>query len=212
MAMERWGAMSVEDHLDTGNLIANVVLYDRLVFPAPAAADLPWWGENKWDPSLLNHRIAQLGQLAIRREWGEARQAAYGELQAASALDYDMDLLTQDQQHHMALGNTRLALAQEELVKLPDGVSDATVVAAFNSWHELQRAGQNKQAAHGRTLKKAADIEQAMLCSSTTKSCCPTSMTTRNRSRQQSISPKAQTSTTTVRNSTNGSGGWWKGR
>jgi hypothetical protein len=33
MPMERWGTLSVRDHLDLQAVIADLLLYDRLVFP-----------------------------------------------------------------------------------------------------------------------------------------------------------------------------------
>lgn len=35
MSIERWGAFSVVDHKDARKLAADVLLYDRLVLPAP---------------------------------------------------------------------------------------------------------------------------------------------------------------------------------
>ena len=162
MAMERWGAMSVEDHKNIHNLIANVVLYDRVLVPTPASNDLMRWREEKWDPALQKERLEQLGPLAVRREWGEARQAAHGQLQASTALEYDVELLTKEQRAEIALGNTRLLLAQEEQLKLPAGVSHATVVAAFNSGQHLVEAGADTRPVRGPAPDSAANIEKAV--------------------------------------------------
>jgi hypothetical protein len=45
--MDRWGALSVKDHLDARALTAEVLLYDRLIVPEPAQGDLKYWQDNK---------------------------------------------------------------------------------------------------------------------------------------------------------------------
>ena len=35
MPRQRWGTFSVRDHQDAGQLIPEVLLYDRLIFPVP---------------------------------------------------------------------------------------------------------------------------------------------------------------------------------
>jgi hypothetical protein len=37
MLIERWGSLSVLDHIDAASLATNVLVYDRLVFPVMAA-------------------------------------------------------------------------------------------------------------------------------------------------------------------------------
>ena len=54
MAFERWGSLSVDDHVDTASLVANVLMYDRLVVPAmtPQADrdERAYWVTHGWDP------------------------------------------------------------------------------------------------------------------------------------------------------------------
>jgi hypothetical protein len=48
MLIERWGTLSVKDHLDAQALVADLLLYDRLVFPVISGARerTRWRGEN----------------------------------------------------------------------------------------------------------------------------------------------------------------------
>jgi hypothetical protein len=91
MAIERWGSLSVRDHLNLESLITNILLYDRLVLPIPdGIAELVRWKEEKWDPELQRDIIAKLDTLAITRKWDANRQQNYQALQVCSGLDYDI--------------------------------------------------------------------------------------------------------------------------
>jgi hypothetical protein len=73
----RWGTFSVIDHKDPAALVPEILLYDRLVFPAPTEVDRERWEKNGWEPNLLDERIKELGSLAhpvlwtpeLREEW-----------------------------------------------------------------------------------------------------------------------------------------------
>jgi hypothetical protein len=73
----RWGTFSVIDHKDPAALVPEILLYDRLVFPAPTEEDRERWEKNGWEPNLLDERIKELDSLAhpvlwtpeLREEW-----------------------------------------------------------------------------------------------------------------------------------------------
>lgn len=66
----RWGTYSVKAHQQLGRLVADLLLYDVLVFPCPEdeAEHRRWKGEG-WDPGLLALRVTQLGDHAVVMPW-----------------------------------------------------------------------------------------------------------------------------------------------
>jgi hypothetical protein len=136
MTFERWGSLSVADHIDTRNLVANVLLYDRLVFPTcteqPDRNEPDYWRKAGWEPELQAERVKRLGDRAIKRPWDEMARQEYKnrvlELKAGKKL-VDYFQITRD------LG------AESEYVKKlrPKGVHDVNLVAAYNSEAALQR-------------------------------------------------------------------------
>ena len=78
MPFERWGSLSVNDHVDTQALVANVLLYDRLVAPVMTEQvdrdERAYWISRGWDPDLQQRRLETLEDLAIRRPWDAARR------------------------------------------------------------------------------------------------------------------------------------------
>ena len=71
MKFERWGSLSVDDHLDTRALVANVLLYDRLVVPVmteqPDRNERAYWISKGWDPDLQLRGCAN--RLTTIRAW-----------------------------------------------------------------------------------------------------------------------------------------------
>lgn len=134
MAIERWGSLSVRDHVNTEEMIANVLLYDRLVMPVFTEEQFhrqderAYWEKQKWDPDLQSKRLMQLGELAIRKPWDTERRVKYkkrvDELRAEKADEIDYFGITQE-----------IIGSKDELrkVKLPENVTSATTVAAYNS-------------------------------------------------------------------------------
>ena len=131
--LERWGSLSVSDHVDTNAVIANVLLYDRLIVPVmtaqPDRDEFEYWNGRGWQPDLQRKRLDQLGHLAVKRPWDRHRRAAfqtrYAQL-AAERADADA----------MALQLTRRILANEP-VERPAGVQGVEVVAAYSSLSAL---------------------------------------------------------------------------
>ncbi|MCP4611774.1 MAG: hypothetical protein GY845_23945 [Planctomycetes bacterium] len=127
MSFERWGSLSVADHIDTDALVANVLLYDRLVFPVFTEAEdrdeREYWEKKGWDPDLQYHRLEQLGKLAIHKPWNADRRKAYVDrLKELKRLQDAVDpfKVTQD-------------LIAGEDIKLPKGVTHVDIIAAYNS-------------------------------------------------------------------------------
>jgi len=134
MAIERWGSLSVRDHVNTEELIANVLLYDRLVIPVfteeqfDRQDEREYWEKQNWDPDLQRKRLLQLEELAIRKPWDTERRMKYkkrvDELRAEKADEIDYYGITQE-----------IIGSKDELrkVKLPENVTSATTIAAYNS-------------------------------------------------------------------------------
>jgi hypothetical protein len=128
MAIERWGTLSVADHNDLSALVANVLLYDRLIIPMYTESDdrneLEYWNKKKWNPIAQLTRRKQLGELAIECAWDKKRRQSYADryrlaLQLDSEANGEMItrwLLTEDQDYH-----------------LPKGVNHADIFIAYNS-------------------------------------------------------------------------------
>jgi len=136
MAFERWGSLSVADHIDTAALVANVLLYDRLVIPVMTAQlerdERAYWVSKGWDPDLQAKRLDQLKELAVRRPWNEARREIYKtRLAEVAAEQFDAD-------HIDYYGLTRMILAQEQVAENFPKVQHVQVIAAYNSTESLK--------------------------------------------------------------------------
>jgi hypothetical protein len=131
MTIERWGSLSVADHADTPGLVANVLLYDRLVLPVytedPNRDEKKYWVEKGWSPDLQETRLKQLGDLAIHRPWDKFRRDLYvSRRQQLEAEQFDSKIIDDYQL-------TRMILAQEQVTEKPPGVNHVDVIAAYNS-------------------------------------------------------------------------------
>lgn len=128
MAIERWGTLSVADHNDLSALVANVLLYDRLVIPMYTESDdrdeLEYWDDKNWDPIAQLARRKQLGELAVECAWDKTRRQSYTDrYKVAVQLDAE------------ANGEmiTRWLLTVEQDYQLPEGVNHADIFVAYNS-------------------------------------------------------------------------------
>ncbi|RZT93617.1 hypothetical protein [Rivibacter subsaxonicus] len=162
MDLERWGSLSVDDHVHdkTRDLVANVLLYDRLVFPVmtPEQDDrrneAHYWRTHGWDPELQQERLDLLGPLAIRKPWSQALRDQFKSRMAEIGKE-------QFDSQHVAKDVTRMILAAQQ-PELPDGVAHAHVIPAYNSLAGLARDG--GLADPGAALPpQAADIAQQVL-------------------------------------------------
>jgi hypothetical protein len=82
----RWGTFSVVDHRNLVALTPEVLLYDKLVFPAPTDDDWDRWEEQGWKPELQERRLNQLGDLVHRvlwtKDWEKKWSDTYQQLKA----------------------------------------------------------------------------------------------------------------------------------
>jgi hypothetical protein len=85
MPMERWGTLSVKDHLDTQAMVADLLLYDRLVFPVfSGEGERTRWRNEGWDPEEQESLIQDLGaDVAVRAIWDQYAREQYKELRNA---------------------------------------------------------------------------------------------------------------------------------
>lgn len=130
MAFERWGSLSVADHIDAAALAANVLLYDRVVLPLmaeqPDRDERAYWEAKGWDPDLQRKRLDQLEELGVGRPWDWRRRNEFRSRLA------ELDLEAQDAQE-IGQDLTRRILAQEQVRERLPGVEHVTVIAAYNS-------------------------------------------------------------------------------
>jgi hypothetical protein len=118
-------------------LLANVLLYDRLVIPVmtdqPDRDERTYWISKGWDPDLQATRLEDLAELAIRRPWNAARRQAFkNRLEALTAEKNDARIVDSKQL-------TRQILAQEQVVERLPGVLEPNVIAAYNSAASLKK-------------------------------------------------------------------------
>ena len=137
MPFERWGSLSVSDHIDATMMVTNVLLYDRLIVPVmtdqPDRNEAEYWESKGWKPELQKGRLKQLGDLAIQRPWNEQRRQLFkNRLEELAREREDARIID-------TMGLTRRILAQEQVVERPPGVLGVDVVAAYNSEASLQR-------------------------------------------------------------------------
>jgi hypothetical protein len=130
MAFERWGSLSVADHIDAAALAANVLLYDRVVLPLmaeqPDRDERAYWENKGWDPKLQRKRLDDLQELAVGRPWNWQRRNEFKNRIAELKLEgEDAQEIGQDL--------TRRILAQEQVREKFPGVEHVTVIAAYNS-------------------------------------------------------------------------------
>ena len=139
MSIERWGAFSVVDHKDARKLAAEVLLYDRLLFPTPTDWDHDSWVCKGWDPDGLNKRIAELGdEIAIRAIWDLDRQKDW-------RAKFD-ELISDQHDINSAFEMTRRVLIDQGRNYRPKGVEAIEVFSAYQSEADFQhldyRAGE----------------------------------------------------------------------
>lgn len=94
MSMEVWATYSVKDHLDARALAADIMLFDRLVFPVPQQAEyeftnpngggttkwsrnpVEWarWKDKKWNPERQESLLNTIEPVIRRVPWDPPRQ------------------------------------------------------------------------------------------------------------------------------------------
>ena len=136
---ERWGTLSVRDHLDPASLVPELLLYDRLVIPFPPdERERRRWEDRLWDPRALDELLRVLEpDLVVKVPWDEWHQEVYRETLAdlASAVGLDVQGELPSDLPYQA---TRLALAQGQKVLPTSGIAPE-LVPAYASLAEIQR-------------------------------------------------------------------------
>ena len=128
MSIERWGSLSVADHNDVSALVANVLLYDRLLMPMYTESgdrnERAYWDMQQWRPDAQLERRQQLGGLVVECAWNQARRQAFtSRYEAAKQLDAEVN-------GEMV---TRWLLADGQGYQMPPGVNHADVFVAYDS-------------------------------------------------------------------------------
>jgi hypothetical protein len=77
---ERWGALSERDHANASSLVAEILMYDRLIVPYPNnEEEIERWRLNNWMPDELFKLLHSLGSPAIgNREYPSYRFLSIG--------------------------------------------------------------------------------------------------------------------------------------
>ena len=139
MIAERWGSLGVADHTSTSDLIANVLLYDRLIVPTMTEQrdrdERKYWVNKGWKPDLQARRVEQLGRLAIPRPWTEQRRERFG----SRMKELDAERFDTQTAALLAQATTRAILAMEPVTEQNPDVSRVDVIAAYNSESALQK-------------------------------------------------------------------------
>jgi hypothetical protein len=147
MARERWAAFSVKDHKDAAALVADVLLYDRLILPYPEDDEerAVWESEERqWDPALLDRRLEALGELAEPVPWNERKRrqfkdelSAVRSKKALEQVKLDVSDMHDEIQKALPYQLTRRMLKQGAARPSFAG-AQPVVVAAYRSWADLR--------------------------------------------------------------------------
>ena len=86
MTLQTWGCYSVADHLEPRAFIADLLLYDRLVVPVPAADDVQRWRSQGWDPDRQEKLLDILDTFAVRTEWSAALRQQFAKEWSSQAI------------------------------------------------------------------------------------------------------------------------------
>lgn len=130
---ERWGTLSVVDHIDQVNLATNLLLYDRLVFPVPGEEDWGVWKKKEWEPDLQEKRLVKLEGLAIPKRWStELREEHRHNMEELNWIIEDAEGIIEEQRKQLGYELTRRILQQKKY-ELPKNVHHVDVVTAYRS-------------------------------------------------------------------------------
>jgi hypothetical protein len=131
---ERWGALSVRDHIDAAALAIDLLLYDRLIFPTPASWDIDRWRDEGWQPELQRTLMERLGpDVAMARPWDVAALEVYADVLRQLRLDAQQMAAESEPPAYLA---TRRALAHGTWVALPKD-ADIRPIAVYRSAEEF---------------------------------------------------------------------------
>jgi hypothetical protein len=151
---ERWGALSVRDHVSDAPLVTETLLYDRLIVPIPPPGDNTgeeYWTKQGWKPDVLNECLDVLkvktdkqDGLALTVPWDESKRERFKSRMSMAAA-----LATQqrnpEQTYYMdPFQMTRELVKGEFKPALPAGVSKAWTLANYPSAQKFRRDNSNK--------------------------------------------------------------------
>lgn len=151
MSHQLWATYSVRDHLDPGRLAADILLYDRLVFPVPQIGKFPdgsgspvergpvtwernpdeWtrWERARWDPEKQERLLELLKPVVRKVPWSDSG-AQYEDFRQTSA-----ELAARNLPGY-AFAATRTVLTRD----LPAYVSGVAALGpAYRSIEEIER-------------------------------------------------------------------------
>jgi len=130
--LERWGSFSVIDHINAAAIVPEILLYDRLLIPFPPNdTERKRWEKNLWKPKILDQRLSQLGNLAIKVPWDKELQEKYQKkMEHLKQIKFEGE--------GIPFGVTKMILAQSEPKDLPEDVSRVDVVSAYQSEEDIR--------------------------------------------------------------------------
>jgi hypothetical protein len=147
MPVQLWGTFSVADHIDTRALVADVLLYDRLIIPCPPPDDKEYerWCKKGWKPKTQARILRKIAGLYEPVFWTDEHQKGFHAFLGATHKNpapHTDDVANRARMELFALQSTREWLRKqtgrmlfEEADKLPEGLAaqDISVVSAYRS-------------------------------------------------------------------------------
>src|SRR5713101_1101904 len=128
MGKEVWGTFSVKDHCTPNAFVAEVMLYDRLVIPAPPDnAERARWDKEGWQPERLDKLLNILGDRASVVKWDQQRQQKW-------RTRFEARKNIAEETPDWAFAATRTVLTEG----LPRNVTGIQAVTNYTSMQELE--------------------------------------------------------------------------
>lgn len=140
---ERWGTLSVKDHVSDTPLVTEVLLFDRLVVPVPEwndAQSVQRWKTEGWQPEQLHDCLDILrvktdtaDGLALAVPWDQTKEDRFTQAMSTAAAIATQQREPDKPYYCDPFNMTRQLIRDEFLPALPRGVSKAWPVANFAS-------------------------------------------------------------------------------
>lgn len=151
---ERWGTLSVKDHVSEAPLVTEVLLFDRLVIPVPEwqdAQSTQFWKTEGWQPEKLHSCLDILkvntdatDGLALTIPWDRAKEDRFTQAMSTAAAVATQQREPDQPYYCDPFDMTRQLIRDEFLPALPKGVSKAWTVANFASSNQFREAMPDK--------------------------------------------------------------------
>lgn len=165
--VELWGTFSVADHLRAQPFVTDVLLYDRLVVPVPAAGKAGSIWKKDWDRDKLELMLDLLGDLAVRMPWGTEQSNIWKDRYSVnSAVVQDVEAARQVDPDEPAYYVTREILKDLAIQELDDRLfnqlkalakrpgTSIEAVTAYGSADELKQGLGMQPAKHAQPEKQ----------------------------------------------------------